>query len=1089
MGAYQSGELDSSQQSALEACSPGARISIIGAPGTGKTSVLESLMMREMGGSRPRIAVITQDRRAASLLRNDVALAAGGLGDTVSVRTLAAFSFSIVQSYAQAVGRRDPELIAGPDEDSLIAEIIADPAAAIPFPEYVTDEIRQLPAFRAEIRNLITRARELDYSPNDLERLALERDEPMWLAGAGVMRLYDHITESQAAFSGPMTDADRLDHAQLVGAAAHILLGWEENVEAAESGSLGFAKPVWDWVLVDDIQNAPRSILSLLRALSRDGAAIVTTGNPDAAVQGFRGGVASLPGDILRPEPFGLDASPFYLDTIYRGGEGQQAIAGRVAAHIRVGGTVARHRSGRPANTSDVIRGQRFVHQEEELAGIARHMRRLHLTEGVPYSDMAVITRSRGSHEALRRSLVRLGIPVEQIGSDLPLREQPAVASLVAIIRLALGLGDSSQELAAEENPDQSARERAERLRSVLLSLLIGIDPLTLSRMERSLRGYELARGGHRHVSELLLLVLESADALSDFAPSGVESLVRAARIFEAVRTAAKRHQRQAEQVVWGAWDACHRADEWRLRSLKGGVEGDSADANLDAIIQLQRVAQRMADRDPAVAIEVFLAEISSQELPEDSIARAGAAVDAISLTTPSASLGRSWEHVIVAGLQDKVWPNLTLRDTYTHTSRLTQIATGRELAVADPALVRREAFEDVLDDELRQLLHAVTRANSSLLVTCVDNEQEQPSRFIRAMGFVMEEDAAPNLVGQGGQGGDLSGKTVAGSPAPVMSLPAPSQGDLNIVTVIGELRRAAQSEEYGAESKQLLDVLQQAGIPAAQRQRWFDAKVPVNQETEREFSVSVSPSSVENLLACPLRGFLSGMGGERKDGGEAASIGTLIHSLAERFPDGGEAVLLEAFEDEWNATFGDPRSSTVARIGYENARQLVMNLAEYLHRLPPATMTEQRVSVPFDDRVTLNATIDRIHVDEENKAHVFDFKTGSRITVKESADHPQMQLYQWALTKLYEMGSPQGYQTESAELIYLRYPWSSRESSRRIQPALTEQSRARAEQRIRVAASVLCGKDFPARPSEQTCRLCQFATSCPAQPQGEMFS
>lgn len=43
-------------------------------------------------------------------------LLSGGLPETVSIQTLTAFSFSLVQTYAQAVGRRDPELISGPDE-------------------------------------------------------------------------------------------------------------------------------------------------------------------------------------------------------------------------------------------------------------------------------------------------------------------------------------------------------------------------------------------------------------------------------------------------------------------------------------------------------------------------------------------------------------------------------------------------------------------------------------------------------------------------------------------------------------------------------------------------------------------------------------------------------------------------------------------------------------------------------------------------------------------------------------------------------------------------------------------------------------
>ena len=219
------------------------------------------------------------------------------------------------------------------------------------------------------------------------------------------------------------------------------------------------------------------------------------------------------------------------------------------------------------------------------------------------YSRMAVITRSRGAHPALRRSLIRRAVPVEQIGSDQPLRFHPAVSSLLDLVRLALKI---------------PGEDGLPTLRSVLVSPVIGVDPLHLRRMCRTLRGYEIARGGGRNEDRLLELVLEGPQALLELAPQGVMDLVTASRVIVGNRRVAAKSALQAEEVLWAAWEGSGKSDLWRDQALHNGLVGDHADSSLDAIIQLFRVAQRMADRDPDVTIENLLQELSVQDLPED---------------------------------------------------------------------------------------------------------------------------------------------------------------------------------------------------------------------------------------------------------------------------------------------------------------------------------------------------------------------------------------------------------------------------------------------------------------------------------------
>ena len=455
----------------------------------------------------------------------------------------------------------------------------------------------------------------------------------MWVAGGQLLGLYEGVTTARDALAGTADAPDRLDHAHLVGAATAILRDWEANVPGPHP------RPRWDWAVVEDIHNAPRSVLGLLAELAADGASVVTTGDPDCAVQGFRGGVASLPGDVAAPAPRGLGSRTVALRQRHRGGSKIAGVADALAEAIRVGGGATRQRNPKAAERRDSVSARRFVHPEEEAAAIARAVREARLLRGIPYSEMAVVTRSRSTHPGLRASLVRRGVPVGQIGTDRPLREEPAVDALLALIRLAL----------------DGASDNAELVR-VLTGPLVGIDPLRLRQIGRILRGGELARGGSRSESELLSLAAEGPSRLSEAAPRGIGDLLRAARMFETVREAAERSNRQAEEVLWAAWESSGKAEEWREAALRGGTAGDAADSALDSVIQLFRVAQRMADRDVDVPIDVVLDELQTHNLPEDSIARAGAAAQTVTLTTPNASIGRQWEFVVVAGPQDGLW-------------------------------------------------------------------------------------------------------------------------------------------------------------------------------------------------------------------------------------------------------------------------------------------------------------------------------------------------------------------------------------------------------------------------------------------------
>jgi len=163
----------------------------------------------------------------------------------------------------------------------------------------------------------------------------------------------------------------------------------------------------------------------------------------------------------------------------------------------------------------------------------------------------------------------------------------------------------------------------------------------------------------------------------------------------------------------------------------------------------------------------------------------------------------------------------------------------------------------------------------------------------------------------------------------------------------------------------------------------------------------------------------------------------------------------------------------------------LVRNLALYLAAHPEDVETEQRVRVDVSENVALSASFDRV-VRTPDGVVIADFKTGKvRPTKNEVADHVQMQLYQWAASQLSEYGRSAG-----AELVFLgRLMKRENMPAVDMQESLDEIGMARATERINEAARILGAAEFPANPSETTCRNCQFLAVCPAKPEGRMFS
>nr|WP_238547423.1 UvrD-helicase domain-containing protein [Actinoplanes friuliensis] len=420
---------------------------------------------------------------------------------------------------------------------------------------------------------------------------------------------------------------------------------------------------------------------------------------------------------------------------------GQSAAEGSVADAGGAASSGGRPAGGRSGAEEGVVAGavvRTFRSPTSETAFVAHALREAHLLHGVPWSRMAVVLRSTTLQlPSMQRALAASGVPTVTHAEDLPLHLQPAVAPFLLLLRCAL-------------EPDVLDEEASVAL---LHSPLGGADPLAERRLRQGLRALALAAGDRRPSGELLV------DALRD--PAGLDVVERrwavpaqtVARLIATAREVAARPGATAEQVLWSVWRASGLADRWYALSTRGapvepGGEGgrarqwraEAADRDLDAMVVLFDAAARFVDRLPGARTEVFLDHVLGQDLPADSIAPSADRGEAVRLLTAHAAKGLEWDVVVLAGVQEGIWPDLRLRGSLLGSERLVDFLAGRAASGAAAVVGQTSAL---LDEERRLFYVAATRARQRLIVTAVasasvggSDGEEQPSRFLTELGL-----------------------------------------------------------------------------------------------------------------------------------------------------------------------------------------------------------------------------------------------------------------------------------------------------------------------------------------------------------------
>ncbi|MFE4636459.1 ATP-dependent helicase [Streptomyces sp. NPDC056773] len=613
----------------------------------------------------------------------------------------------------------------------------------------------------------------------------------------------------------------------------------------------------------------------------------------------------------------------------------------------------------------------------------------------------------------------------------------------------------------------------------LLASPLGGMDAADLRRLGRALRDEERAAGVKTPAPSDVLLAraLAEPERLVAHDPAYARGAQRLGLLLRKARELLAGGG-TAEEVLWTLWDGTPWPQRLERSARRGGPAGRNADRDLDAVCALFDTAARAEERTGGRGALNFLEQLEAEDIAGDTLTPRATRREAVRLMTAHRSKGLEWGLVVVAGVQEGLWPDLRRRGSLLEADRI-----GRD-GLAEPLTPGA-----LLAEERRLFYVAATRARDRLVVTAVKapaEDGDQPSRLLTELGVPV--------------------KDVTGRPRRPLAVPA-LVAELRATTVDPDaspaLRDAAARRL--ARLAVLTDDEDRPLVPAAHPQRWWGLYEPTRSSVplrDRDHPVALSGSALEQLAnTCSLQWFLGREVKADAPSTAAQGFGNVVHVLADEVASGRTpadlAVLMERLDSVWDSlAFDAPWKSRQEK---DNARAALERFLRW-HTTDrggrAAVATEHGFDVTLEAgeyAVRIRGSMDRVEADPQGRAYVVDFKTGkSAPTAKEVERHPQLAVYQLAVREgaVDEVFDGLRPAPGGAELVQLRQGAAQREGGDAVPKIQAQQaleggsSGAWVGDLLATAAGRVLDERF-APVLGQHCDHCSFRASCSARPEG----
>ena len=1010
------------------------RLIVFGGPGTGKTATLvETVVSQINSGVDPNsILVLTYGRERASELRDKIVIQSGANAFEPIVRTFHSLAFSIINTQVEA---DDPKyvLISGAEQDSFIRELLANPehSPQVKWPK-VLEPALSTKGFARELRDLILRASERNFTYKELIERGHLLNEPWWEPAANFWKIYDQILGIRYGFiSGA---AKRIDSSSIISQAISDL-NQKAKIRALFQNKFKV-------IVIDEFQESDNSQRKLLDLLSSD--RVILFADPQSAIGQFRGA-----------DPEGVRAyaakngyEELELTKAIRTPAAITELSNAISAKFRIPGKPIQ--AAQAAGKIDVAK---LASQSDCANYIAHAFRTAHLRDGIAWSQMAVILRSPGAGvSAISRAFALNNIPI-QIDSDAQaLGENPAIKPILTIAQIALGkikLIPSNWDLIEE----------------ILFSEFGGADPLSLRQMRIDIGKLREPGDEAKPSTQIILEIIDNNDAPLPW--EQLLSLKRIADVIAEARKVVRMNSKGSNQVdiadlIWAIWSTAKNyegdllANIWRNRALKGGMRGAAADRDLDAVITLFESARRFAERMPGSDPQLFLDQLLSESIQSDAIAARGQRGEVVSVMTVHSAKGLEWDLVAITGLQEGIWPNLKARGSLLGSERLVESERTQSTARRE---IETSAANALVEDERRLLKVAISRAKTALVVTAYSKEDDsEPSQYFEEIYEAVHG--------------------ISSIEAEVLDLPR----SLTPQALVSTLRQ--NLEDSDVFSARLLRTLAAKEIQSAKVENWLGGLGLSTTEPilPPDAEVSVSPSNLQSFSECGLKWFIEKSGG--RDGDSTAQLlGIAIHSLAAMLK-GEPGLTFEELstrlENGWQLIDGN--KGWVRDYQFKLALEKLEKFYKW-HSTNKSNRTLFAVEAEFKKvigRALFNGSVDRVEVDNEGRVYIVDLKTGAPdISKKKAEDHKQLAGYQLAVYEEAFTGESPGNQSAGAELLFLG---TDSKSAAAKPQTVKDHETIKAE--VIAAADAMSANEFTATVNDR-CRMCAVKGLCPIQPQG----